>query len=137
MALLANPLVILGLLLALSSGGNWILYKLWQGRVAEVGAVAAERDQAIAAGQTCTAATARLEAAAAEREAKLQAAIKAAAKRAKAAAVRADKTLTTPPKFKTEAAAIASGVVLAPGTCASALDLSRGKLAERHRQLRP
>lgn len=123
MAFLANPIVILALLLALSSAGNWGLYKLWQGRVAEVGAVSSERDQAIAASVQCSVATDRLAQAAKDREKKLKAAIVVADKKARDAQKRVDATLATMPKFPNDA-------------CASAADLSKTKLEERATRLR-
>lgn len=123
MAFLLNPIIILALLLTLSTGANVGLYKLWQGRVAEVGAVSAERDQAIVASQQCSVATDRLKKAAADREKKLRAAIAVADKKARAAQARADATMLIQPAFPGDA-------------CASALDLSQKKLEERRARIK-
>ena len=118
MMFLANPIIILALLLTLSGGANWGLYKLWQGRVAEVGSLSAERDQALVASQTCSTATEKLVTAAKDREIRLRAAIGAADKKAKAAQARVDATLAFMPAFPGDA-------------CASAADMNKKKMEER------
>jgi len=123
MMLLANPIVILAILLTLSMGGNYGLYKLWQGRVAEVGSISAERDQAIDASKQCSVATERLAQAAKDREKRLRTAIAVAEKKAKQAQAKADATLAMMPAFPNDA-------------CASAAALSKTKLEERAKALR-
>lgn len=118
MMLLANPIVLLSILLMLSMGGNWGLYKLWQGRVTEIGAISSERDQAIAAGAQCSIATEKLAQAAKDREARLRIAIGLADKKAREMQKRVDDTLAFMPAFPGDA-------------CASAIDMSTKKLEER------
>ncbi len=119
-ALLARPIVIVSLLLMASLAGNYALYRAWQGEVRRSGALAGERDQALAAGRECTRATEALQAQMASREKKLKAALAAANAQARAATARAETTLQAAPSV--------------PGDmCASALDLSRRKLAERQK----
>lgn len=118
MALLANPFIIMGLVIALLSGAEYVTYKAWQSSVKREGAVSAERDQAIQAGATCSLATEKLARESKARETKLRAAIGIADKKAKLAQARADATLTTMPKFPNDA-------------CASAAALNKDKLEER------
>jgi hypothetical protein len=121
-ALLARPIVIISLMLLASLAGNAVLYKLWQGEVRHSGAVVGERDQAIAAGQACSAATENLRNLAADRDRRLKLALAAAAKQAAASVARAETTLQAVPSKPAD-------------LCASSLDLSRQKLAERRRSV--
>lgn len=118
MMMLANPIIILALLLTLMSGAEYLTYKAWQSSVKREGAVSAERDQAIQAGATCSLATEKLAREAKARETKLRAAIGVADKAAKAAQKRVDTTLATMPAFPNDA-------------CKSAEDLNKKKLEER------
>lgn len=118
LALLARPMVIVSLLLAASLAGNYGLYKLWLGEVKHAGAISAEKDQAMASAEACSANTKRLVAEAADRERRMRAAVIAAEKRAREAAVAAAGTLLERPST--------------PGDlCKSADDLIVKKLSDR------
>lgn len=119
-ALLLRPIVIISLMLLASLAGNAVLYKLWQGEVRHSGAVIGERDQAVASGQACSAATENLRRLADDRDRRLKLALAAAAKQAATAVARAETTLQAAPSVPTD-------------LCASSLDLSRQKLAERRK----
>lgn len=122
-ALLLKPSVILFVLLSISVAGNWTLFKMRDAALKHIGAVTAERDQAIGAAQQCSEGTKQLQKAAAERDKKLRAAVAAADEKAKVAALAAQATLQLQPAHPTD-------------LCLSAVELSRDKLKVRQERLR-
>lgn len=113
-----RPTIILGLLLALSVGGNVLLFKMRDRALKQVGAVTAELVSARAAGKACSDATAELRKAADAQAKRARAAMLEADKLARAADRQADRTLQSAPTV--------------PGdSCASLDALNRQKLRER------
>lgn len=107
----------LGIALAASLGGNYLLFKARDAAKAETATVQASYAQAQAAGKACSDGVVALQVAAQKRQQAAQAALQAASGRAAAAEAQASRTLQTAPTSK--------------DSCVAAEALIKAKLAER------
>ena len=115
---LLNPTTILGILLALSLMGNGVLYKIHTHDLEKIGGLKQAMQDARADAEACSAGVKALRAAAESRDRATAKALQAAEARARKADEQADKTLQARPTSE--------------DVCASALELNREKLKERH-----
>lgn len=117
-ALLLRPTVLLAIALALSLLANLGLWKLHAHDLRTIGALQAQRDQAVAVGRACSDGVRKLREAADRRAREVALALRTAAEQAYRAQLHAQATLQARPAVPGDA-------------CASALALDRQKLAER------
>lgn len=117
-AFLLNPMVILGLLLALSVAGNGVLYKLHTGDLQRIGSLKQANKDARADAKACSDAVKKVRLETEKRDRVVAEALKGAEARALAANQQANKTLQEAP--------------IGGDLCAAALELNRRKLKERH-----
>lgn len=118
-ALLLNPTVIVGILLALSLAGNGVLYKLHTNDLQQIGALKQAVKESRADAEACSEGVKKLRAAAAAREKTVVKALHEAEARARLANERSDHILQERP--------------VSADVCDSALELNQRKLKERRR----